>query len=228
MRWSILLPPLGSLLVISLFAQTPMDTEPVKELKRTGSLGTCGYAPAENEKPFFEKLAPKEKATGSFIAPYKIQGRKGKFVSWFGTVRGIVPPTQGENKLTLLLEQRPFDGLTDCHIMLVSAGSTGDFIARLEADSAAIPALALVRVYGKVVEEKDKVPRIAAEYVRVWPWGTFTFTDLGIGKGGNPRWEAYCKLCKSDRIYNPYPNENYYIGMLGDPKEFGLNLKDNP
>jgi hypothetical protein len=225
---SIRLLVLFSFVVIPAFAQTPMDVQPVKELKPTGSLSTCPYAPIEKEKPLFQKLTPAERSTGGMFASYKMLGKKGKFVSWYGIVRGVTRPQAGENKYTLLLEQKPFDGLTDCHIMLVSYGSSGDFVARLEGDPEAIPALALVRVYGQVVEEKDKVPEIVAVYVRVWPWGTFTFTDLNAGEGGNPRWEKYCKLCKGGRIYNPYPNENYYLGMLGDPNEFGLHLKGNP
>jgi hypothetical protein len=27
-----------------------------------------------------------------------------------------------------------------------------------------------------------------------------------------------------DRIYVPYPDENYYLNVLGDPADFGLNL----
>ncbi len=217
------------LLIFSLspvcFAQTPMDVQEVKELKRTGSLSTCNYAPVAKENRFFAKLAQDERATASLMKEYDVHGRKGKFVSWFGIVRGISPSSEGAGKFTLLLEEKAFDGLTDCHIMLVSQGGSGDFQASFAGDAQVIPALALVRVYGKVIEEKDKVPQIAAEYIRVWPWGTFTFTDLNGPGDGNPRWAEYCKICKSVRIYNPYPTEAYYLGMLGDPKDFGLNLK---
>jgi hypothetical protein len=57
--------------------------------------------------------------------------------------------------------------------------------------------------------------------VRVWPWLTFTFTDIGPGDKSSPQWAKYCQLCKGGQIYKPYPDRNYYLGMLGDPKEFG-------
>jgi hypothetical protein len=205
-------------------AQTPIDVQPVKELVRTGTLATCGYTPVAQEEPSFKKLEKDETVTGSFLAPYSIHEKRGKFVSWFGLVRGI---TASENKrqLTLLLQHKYFDGMTDCHIMLVSNSGGGDFRATLETDAAAIPALALVRIYGRVTDEKNKIPEIAAEYVRVWPWLTFTFSELGAGDKSNPKWAKYAKTGKGWRVYDPYPKEDYYRRMLGDPKDFGLNLK---
>jgi hypothetical protein len=224
MRWSIRV----ALLVLGFgsvsFAQTPVDIQPVKKLERSNTLGTCAYAPIEKEKAFYAKLKPKEQATGSFMEPYSIRGKEGKFVSWFAIVRGISQPEAGEKKITLLLEHKYFDGLTDCHIMMVSQSGDGDFRAKLEGDAEAIPALSLVRVYGTVVEEKDKVPEVAVEYIRVWPWLTFTLTDLGAGDHNNPRWTKFCKPCKGGRIYNPYPTEAYYRAILGEPEEFGLHL----
>ncbi|HKV60432.1 MAG TPA: hypothetical protein VJO16_00845 [Candidatus Acidoferrum sp.] len=207
-------------------AQTPIDVQPVKKLERGNSLGTCGYTPVEKEKPFYAKLASEERATGSFMAPYEIQDKKGKYVSWYGIVRGISRSPSGGEKLTLLLEHKYFDGLTDCHIMMVSHSGSGDFQANLEGNGEAIPALALVRVYGTVVEEKDRVPQIAVDYIRVWPWLTFTLTDLGAGDRSNPRWLKYCKRCKGGRVYDPYPNEKYYREVLGDPKDFGVHLEE--
>ncbi len=208
-------------------AQTPVEIQVVKQLTRGNTLGTCTYSPTGKEKPFLERLASDEKVTGSaFTKPYSIQGRKGKYVSWFGIVRGIsigVPETGG---YSLLLEQKYFDGLTDCHIMLVSATGSGDFRATLEGSPELIPALSLVRVYGKVISEENRVPQIAVEYMRVWPWLTFTFTDLGAEDHSNPRWAKFCSACKSGgRIYNPYPTEAYYPSILGDPKDFGLHLE---
>ena len=89
------------------------------------------------------------------------------------------------------------------------------------------PALALVRVYGKVIGETNNVPTIAAEYIRVWPWLTFTLSDLGAEDHSNPRWAEYCKLCKGGRVYNPYPTTDYYLNVLGDPKDFGIHLQDS-
>jgi hypothetical protein len=76
-----------------------------------------------------------------------------------------------------------------------------------------------------VTAEKDNVPEVAVEYIRVWPWLTFTFTDLAGEDHSNPRWQKYSRIKPSDRIYKPYPNEYYYRAILGDPADFGLNLK---
>jgi len=206
-------------------AQTPIDVQPIRELIPNGSLGTCGYTPVEREQPFFKKLDKSEVATGSFMAPYSIHGKQGKYVSWYGIVRGITATGPQQNQLTLLLEHKYFDGMTDCHIMLVSQSGGGDFRATLDSFPAALPALALVRIYGKVVEEKDKTPLIAAEYVRVWPWLTFTLTDLGAGDESNPTWAKFSHLRPGERIYRPYPNEAYYQRILGDANKFGLNWK---
>jgi hypothetical protein len=208
------------------FAQTPIDIQPVKKLERSNTLGTCGYKPIEKENAFFEKLSPSERATGSMLEPYSIQGKQGKFVTWYGIVRCISRAQAGENKFTLLLEHKYFDGLIDCHIMMVSQSGSGDFQAKMEGDPESIPALSLVRIYGTVVDEKEKLPQIVVDYIRVWPWLTFTLTDLGAGDQSNPRWAKFCQPCKGGRIYNPYPDEKYYLRMLGDPKEFGLHFEE--
>lgn len=221
----------SSLILLCLFgfaidslAQTPIETQPIKELKPEKSLGTCAYRPSEKEKPFYGRLAPRDQATGSFMAPYSIHKKEGSFVSWFGIVRGISQTDTGNKKLTLLLEHKYFDGLTDCHIMMVSQSGSGDFSATLEGDAHSVPSLSLIRIYGKVAEEKNDLPVVDVEYIRVWPWLTFTLTDLGAEDHSNPRWTNYCKPCKGGRIYNPYPDQNYYLQILGDPKDFGLNL----
>jgi hypothetical protein len=202
------------------FAQTPMDVQPVKKLVRTGTLGTCGYQPTEQEAPFYKKLDPAERATGSFAQEYSIHKKRNKYVSWFGIMRGIVDAKPG-GSMTLLLEQKFFDGLTDCHIMLVSIYGAGDFHATLGPIQGTIAPLSLVRVYGKVTGEDGGIPQIAVDYIRVWPWLTFTFTDLGAQDKSNPEWAKYCKFCKVGRVYVPYPNENYYLSVLGNPSEFG-------
>jgi len=159
---------------------TVIETEKVKELKPTGSLGTCSYAPAAAEKPYFSRLPKSEVVTGSFMEPYSIHNKKSINVSWFAIVRGITPEPDSDKRFTLLLEHKFFDGMTDCHIMLVSVAGGGDFRATVETDGAqSIPALALVRVYGVVTKEEGGVPTVTADYIRVWPWHTFTLTDLG-------------------------------------------------
>ena len=200
-------------------AGTIIETEPVKVLKPTGSLGTCQYTPTTAEHAFYANLSQPEMVTGSFMKPYSIHHKKDTYVSWYGIVRGITRDEK-TNRVRLLLEQKFSDGLTDCHIMLVSVSGDGDFLVDADpAGPAAIPPLALVRVYGKVLSEDGGVPVVDAVYIRVWPWFTFTVTDLGPKDHGNPKWRKLCQVC-NDRVYKPYPNEDYYRRLLGDPKDF--------
>jgi hypothetical protein len=201
-------------------AGTVIETETVKPLKPTGSLSTCAYRPNPAEQNYFGKLDKSEVVTGSFLAPYTIHHKQDTYVSWFAIVRGVTKDEKVENRLRLLLEQKYFDGMTDCHIMLVSVKGDGDFLAEVDKDGAtSIPPLALVRVYGKVLSEDGNLPVVAAEYIRVWPWLTFTVTDLGAEDHGNPKWRKLCQVC-SGRVYQPYPSEKYYLKLLGDPKDF--------
>jgi hypothetical protein len=207
-------------------SQTPMDVRPVKEFKPTGTLGTCSYSPVAAEVPFFARLDSQEKANDTaFGGNYTMHGKTGAYVAWFGIVRGITPAAQPSGDVTLLVQLHFFDGLTDCHIMLVAKTGDGDFLARLKVDPAKIPALSLVRINGKVVSESARVPEVEVEYIRVWPWMTFTFTDIAGEDHSNPRWQKYSSVKPGDDIYVPYPHENYYLNVLGDPAVFGGNLK---
>jgi len=207
-------------------AQTPMDVQPVKELKPTGSLSTCIYSPITAEAPFFAQLSNKEKTNDAvFGGKYTMHGKTRKLVAWFGIVRGITPAALPGGDVTLLVQHHFFDGMTDCHIMLVAKSGDGDFRATLKVDPSSIPTLALVRVYGRVIAEKDNVPEVAVQYIRVWPWMTFTFTDLAGEDHSNLRWLRSSSVKLSDKLYAPYPNEGYYRAILGNPAEFGLNLK---
>lgn len=225
MRWCAIVAAVVLILAGVAAAQTPMDVQPVKKLVPNGTLATCSYTPIAQEAPFFKQLSDSEKANDTLFAKYTMHGKKGTYVAWFGVVRGITPAAQPGGDITLLVQQHFFDGMTDCHIMLVAKSGDGDFRATLKADPASIPALALVRIYGKVTGENDKVPEVAVDYMRVWPWMTFTFTDLAGDDHSNPRWAQYSHVKPGARIYVPYPNENYYRAVLGDPAEFGLNLK---
>lgn len=218
----------GILSVASYAQSTSIETVSVKVLKPTGSLSTCAYMPGDQEMSFYKKLSKSETSTGSFLKPYKLQGKLNKFVSWYGVVRGVKTVADKPDTYDLLLEHKYFDGMTDCHIMLVSESGGGDFIARVSSKDGAIPSLGLVRVYGKVMAEPRGVPQIEAEYVRVWPWFTFTLTDLGAEDHSNSTWKKVCKPCQGQgRIYNPYPTEDYYLAVLGDPKDYGTRLPSN-
>jgi len=203
------------------FGQTKIDVQEIKKLESDGSLSTCGYLPIEREKEFHQKLSPAEKVTGSFTDEheYRIQGKAKQYVSWFGVVRRQWTDDDVHSR-NLLIQHKFFDGMTDCHIMLVSNSGAGDFVAKLVSVDKPVPLLSLVRVYGTVTKDENKVPQVSADYVRVWPWFTFTFTDLGPADRSNPEWAKYCKLCKHGRIYKPYPTEDYYREILGDPKDF--------
>ncbi|MGA3069769.1 MAG: hypothetical protein ABSD43_06085 [Terracidiphilus sp.] len=225
MRFHVLALAAAAAFAVPAVAQTPIEIQPVKELIPNGTLGTSVYAPLEGEAPFFAKLSDKERTNDALFGHYTMHGKNGKYVSWFGIVRGITPSAQPGGEVTLLLQHHFFDGLTDSHIMLVAISGDGDFLAKLKVDPVQIPPLGLVRVYGKVTAEKDRMPEVAVEYIRVWPWLTFTFTDLAGEDHSNPRWQKYSKVKPSDRIYKPYPNESYYRTILGDPADFGLNLK---
>jgi hypothetical protein len=205
-------------------AQTPIEIQPVKELKPTGSLGTCSYKPTDMEAPFLARVSDAEKTNGGMLTKYSIHGKTGTYVAWFGIVRGITPPAVNGGETTLLIEHKYFDGMTDCHIMLVQWTGGGDFTAKLKVDPAAIPALSLVRVYGKVTGEKLSVPEVQVDYIRVWPWRTFNFMDLTGNDHTNPRWKNASKVSGMD-VYAPYPNDDYYFTLLGDPADYGLNLR---
>jgi hypothetical protein len=205
-------------------AQTPIEVQPVKELKPTGSLGTCSYKPTEAESAFFARLSNAEKTNGGMLQRYSIHGKTGTYVAWFGIVRGITAAAEPGGDVTLLIQHQYFDGETDCHIMLVQWTGDGDFIAKLKVDPAAIPALSLVRVYGTITGEKHGVPEVRVDYIRVWPWRTFNFMDLTGNDHTNPRWRKSSQVSGMN-VYNPYPKDDYYFTLLGDPADFGLNLR---
>lgn len=208
-------------LCASAAAQTPIDIQP---LNLTDASGTCQYEPTGREKIFFKNLSAGEAVNGSAADPYSIHGKSNKYIGWFGIVRGITSAANGGD-VKLLVEHKFFDGTTDCRIMVVASSGGGDFVADVRIDPTLLPPLALARIYGVVVGEKDNVPQVLAQYIRVWPWHTFTFTEFGPADKSNPRWGKYAHTGPGWKIYNSSPTEDYYRAMLGDPLEFGLNLK---
>src|SRR5689334_11800317 len=68
---------------------TPVEDSPALPKPPPGTLGTTDYPPTKKESPFYAKLAPKERRTGSMFDDYNILGKKGTFVGWLGIVRKI-------------------------------------------------------------------------------------------------------------------------------------------
>jgi hypothetical protein len=205
-------------------AQTPVDVQPGKNLNSTDA-GSCDYKPLPREKPYFKNLSPGEALNGSSTESYSIHGKTGRYIGWYGIVRGITPADHAGGEVTVLVEHKFFDGLTDCGIMVVSFSGGGDFQAGLQVDPAAIPPLSLVRIYGVVTGEKDNVPQVMGQYMRVWPWLTFTFTKFGPQDQSNARWGKYATTEAGWKVHDPSPAEDYYRRALGDPAQFGVNLK---
>jgi hypothetical protein len=134
MRYHVLALAAFAAFVIPAGAQTPIDIQPVKELIPNGTLATSVYIPLETEAQFFAKLTNKERVNDALFGHYTMHGKKGKYISWFGIVRGITPAAGPGGEVTLLLQHRFFDGLTDSHIMLVAKSGDGDYLARLKVD----------------------------------------------------------------------------------------------
>jgi hypothetical protein len=222
-RW---IPALAALVLVGFDAGAASGQKTVIEFEkaparvvRPKALGTGRYRPRKAEKPFLDRLEPKERTTGTFFQAYDPKGRKGKFVSWFGIVRKIESTKNGTQ---LLLEHQYFDGMTDSHLQVVSLYGCGDFTARLKpekaADSERIRHLELVRLYGKVTDEKDGVPVLAVEYARVFPWKTFTFMDYGKDQRRDV-WKKLTRVTDRHQIYSATPADEYYVERLGPREE---------
>ena len=70
-----------------------------------------------------------------------------------------------------------------------------------------------IDISGKVTDEKDGVPAVTPDYLRVWRQGDFAFMDYGKD-ASNPKW---IKLRhRRGPIYDPEPNDNYYREVLGN------------
>ena len=40
----------------------------------------------------------------------------------------------------------------------------------------------------------------------------------------NARWKKFSRVTGMN-VYNPYPKDDYYFALLGDPADFGVNLR---
>jgi hypothetical protein len=188
---------------------------------------TCDYRPTNIEKKFYDRLSESARITlqtkpGEFSdesRAFKLQGHKGEFVSWWGIVRDIKPNPNGRGG-TLLIENKYFDGYTDCNLFeSISINGGGDFEAELTDLPDNLIPLVLVRVYGVTTREQNSRPVIKADYVRVWHWRQFAFFSYGDDHG-NPEWKKRLKLPADE---NPYVllrvAKSYYPDHLGPTPE---------
>jgi hypothetical protein len=136
----------------------------------------------------------------------------GQRVAWFGIVR-VVAEILGSSENELLVEMKFFDGLTDTHLQIVSIFGAGDFRVVIPGVGHKIPKLSLIRAYGKVEAKPGNVPKVAADYVRIWKWGQFAFMDYGEDHS-NPQWVKLRNVAIDD-IYSSRPNDRYYEERLG-------------
>jgi hypothetical protein len=205
-----------------------------------GPLGTTGYEPTRREQPFVKKTPADGLADGDITdndTPYVLADRAGKRVAWFGIVREVRKAAGKGDGYELLLEHKFFDGLTDVHILALSFNGAGDFVARVAGDGPPPELLSLVRAYGKVTADGDagkadkpakgdkadadaegegdaELPVLDSEYVRVFPWKTFTFIAAYGKDASNPKWRELNKVALDD-VYDPTPDDAYYEQRLG-------------
>lgn len=177
-----------------------------------GALGTTGYTPTEKEAPVLKKVPKEDLAVDWDKKDYALAGRTGQYTGWFGIVRESSYDAKA-NSTKLLVEMRYFDGLTDLHLQVVSCYGAGDFNVVVAGKAENIPLLSLVRVYGPVAKEEKGVPEVAAEFVRVWDWGLFTFMDYGKDKT-NEKWRQLRKVGGPD-MYSSRPSRKFYEERLG-------------
>ena len=172
---------------------------------------TVGYTPTQDEAKFQSKKPDADIGGDTGFDAKKagtLLGKKGKLISWFAIVRELPAKDGG----AFLLEHKHFDGLNDYHIQLASLFGVGDFKVMAKDTKGDLKRLSLVRVIGTVIDEKDGIPSVRADYIRVWHPGDFTFMDYGAD-ATNERWKKLRQ--KTDLIYSPEPDAEYYEGLLG-------------
>jgi hypothetical protein len=177
-----------------------------KPAPRDGTLATTYYEPTKSEKQLTKEWTEKELAS-NYRDIKSLEGFGGKCVSWFGIVREISEEKDGGDT-QLLVEMKYFDRLTDTHLQIVSIFGAGDFRVVIPGVGHKIEKLSLVRVYGEVEPNPRVVPKLRADYVRVWNWGLFAFMNYGEDKS-NPEWVKLRKVAPED-VYSSWPNDRYY------------------
>lgn len=204
---------------------TPLEHVTAKPRRNGGEgLGTKAYVPSKQEQPFFAKLDEKERATGGLAGDYDIAKKEGVYIGWFGIVREITEDVAAD-KTTVLVEHKYFDGLTDLHIQALSFNGSGDFKAVLRGTGHSIGQLNLVKVYGTVAKgAAGGAPQVDAVFVRDWHWGTFTFLLASGKQRGSEQWRKLNEV-ELESIYDPYPDDSYYVARLGKKLEVSERVK---
>jgi hypothetical protein len=234
-------------------AETIIERSPF--LKHPGALATGAYVPLQKESAFLDKIPQKgretvsgfsdaeagffksdfflknnPKATPQSIeaqAPvFSLTGHVGEYVSWFGLLRKV-EKSGADYRLTI--QNKYSTGMTDMHIQTVSVFGAGDFHAVVRAQNIELLPLVLVKVYGKVVSEKEGRPEVEAEYIRYWNWVYFNFSDYGKDKKLSA-FDHDLDLSKI-RIYSSGVDPYYYPARIQATREeldqIGNWLRDN-
>lgn len=168
----------------------------------------------------WRKILKEESARKKNFIPvdaYELSKQSGEYVGWFGIVRSLDYDADAD-QTRLRVEHKYFDGLTDLHLQVVSLYGAGDFhvLAPGKVTSEQVPALSLVRVYGPVSIDETGLPAVAAQYIRVWDWGLFTFMDYGKDKSA-PEWVQLRNVQGGD-VYSSRVNQQFYEDRLGPRK----------
>ena len=83
-------------------------------------------------------------------------------------------------------------------------------------------------MYGKAsAGAADVPPRIEADYVRNWHWGTFTFLAAHGTQRGSDQWRKLNQVDLDD-IYDPYPDDDYYKERPGNRPDEEARAKAPP
>jgi len=197
------------LLVVPMLRATEVEESKVIHAK---GLGTATYTATDAEKPFLQKASPKTFNPDEEMTKAVLEVRAGTYISWFGIVREIsrIPES---TKQRVVVESKYFSGLGDLHLQTVSINGAGDFDAICESPTYELIPLTLVRLYGRVIEHGAGNPAVAAEYIRVWPLGLFSFRDYGTDASA-PKRRTGLHLGKL-RIYSSRPAvPSYYTERL--------------